>query len=149
MPHYIKCLLYLSTIVSNMVSELERFVQRGSRRLSCIQCTLLWSSLSHTCLIMNLYYHVMRYAGCNLVTFLNRTPKIDWCGITNKHHKGHIFKRDWTSTSYFIDFLTLNSEHNWEDLSIQLRKFNKHAFPITIRYQYIMRCPIFVESASS
>ena len=27
-----------------------------------------------------------------------------------------IFKRDWTTSSNFINYFTLNSEHNWEDL---------------------------------
>jgi subtilase family serine protease len=30
-------------------------------------------------------------------------------------------KRDWIASSNLIDYSTLNDEHNWEDLSIQLK----------------------------
>ena len=33
----------------------------------------------------------------------------------------HVFKRDCTTSSDFINYSTPNSEHNWEDLCIQLR----------------------------
>ena len=32
-----------------------------------------------------------------------------------------MFKRDWIMSSYFINYSTLNSEHNWEALYIQLK----------------------------
>ena len=62
--------------------------------------------------------------------FLNRTPILDWCmvgwGSKNKHHERHIFIRYWTKFSNFVTHSKLNSEHNWEDLCIQLR--NQQAY---------------------
>ena len=48
---------------------------------------------------------------------------------TNKQTpKQHLFKRDRTTSSTFINCQTLNNEHNWEDLYLQSR-INKHAPP--------------------
>ena len=37
-----------------------------------------------------------------------------------------MFNRDWTTSSNFINYSTLNSEHNWEDLRIQITLDNGH-----------------------
>ena len=42
-----------------------------------------------------------------------------------------IIKRDWAASSNFINYSTLNSEHNWEDLRI-VQEMYKHALPMTI-----------------
>ena len=46
------------------------------------------------------------------------------CGsmrIKEKTSRKHMFKRDWTTSSNNNNYSTLNSEHNWEDVWIQLR----------------------------
>ena len=43
-----------------------------------------------------------------------------------------MFKRYWTTSSKIDNYFTLNSEHNWEDLSIHVRKTTNIHFLITI-----------------
>jgi hypothetical protein len=43
----------------------------------------------------------------------------------------HMFQRDWTTPVSFINYTTLNNEHKWEDLCIQLR-INKHELLISM-----------------
>ena len=31
----------------------------------------------------------------------------------NKHHKRHMFQRDWTISPFLVTYSTLNGEHNW------------------------------------
>ena len=42
-----------------------------------------------------------------------------------------MLKRDWATCSRFINYATLNSEHNWEDLYSD-KESTKHAFLITL-----------------
>ena len=44
----------------------------------------------------------------------------------NKHHKARMFKKDWTASSDFMNYSTLNSEHNWEDLLYTKELINMH-----------------------
>ena len=81
-----------------------------------------------------MYIRNMKVDGSSTTYFLNRTPIFDWylfCQKSkSKHHKDTCLKRDCTTFSNINNYSTLNSEHDWEDLSIQLKKINKHALPI-------------------
>ena len=55
----------------------------------------------------------------NKVDGLNETPIFDSYVVTwGSKNKQHMF---WTMSSNINNYSTLNNEHNWEDLCIQLR----------------------------
>ena len=59
-----------------------------------------------------------------LIFFIQHLYLIGVCGyarIKEQRASIHMFNRDWAVSSNFINCFTLNSEHNWEDLYIQLR----------------------------
>jgi hypothetical protein len=61
-----------------------------------------------------------------LVTFLDCSPTmIDmWLEVRIKKPyiiKTRVKKKDWTTSFDFINYSILGSEHNWEELCIQLR----------------------------
>ena len=94
-----------------------------------------------------------RVWGCYSVTFLNMTPKSDWCVIRweskNKHPYRHMLKRNCTTSSSFINYFTLYSEHNWEEPCILVRNrqpctSNNHNW---IKDSPIFN-PIFVDATS-
>ena len=62
---------------------------------------------------------------CYSVSFFNWRPIFDWCvvrwGSKNKHHIHTCSKGDWTPSSIYINYSTINSEHTWEDLCVQFR----------------------------
>ena len=104
----------------------------------CRWCPLLWCLLFDSqWTLFQLYLGVRlrktnqlrptnpKVCGCYLITSLHWTSildrSVDWWGPKNKHHKRHVFERDWTMSSKFINTSTLRSEHDWGDLCIQLR----------------------------
>ena len=54
----------------------------------------------------------------------------------------------WKRLDYVFEYYwllyTLNSEHNWEDLRIQLRDQQKYIFN---NHKHIMRSPIYVDAS--
>ena len=63
---------------------------------------------------------------CYLLTFLIQTAIYTWlvCGYVRIKEQTpliHMLKRNWTTSLNFINHSTLNSEHNLEDLCIQVR----------------------------
>ena len=67
--------------------------------------------------------------GSSVACFLNLDLYI-WLFSGLVRIRGHtsykyVFKRDWTMFSIINIYVTLNNEHNWEDLCIQLRSQQK------------------------
>ena len=77
--------------------------------------------------VMGSYKQSLRYVGVIQTLFLIR--QLCLIGVLlHEDKRTNTIKtcvsRDWTVPSDFIYYSTLNSEHNWENLYIQLR--NKH-----------------------
>ena len=50
-----------------------------------------------------------------------------WFGeIKEQTSQRHMFKRDWTTYSTINNYVTLSSEHNWEDLHYPIIKKSTH-----------------------
>jgi hypothetical protein len=53
-----------------------------------------------------------KVSGPNLVTYLNRTPILEW-GWLGAHLRTDHKKRNWTTCSEFVNHARFNSQHNW------------------------------------
>lgn len=72
------------------------------------------------------------YAGVIWLIFLIGHLYLMVVRLGEDQRTNTMFKRDLTTLSNFSNYSTFDREHNWKDLSIQLRNEKKNALTITI-----------------
>jgi hypothetical protein len=135
------------------------------RRIECRASKIWWMRGMHGCLFRNEMDLVLsyigehgwasasrfpfrapyvRYAGVMRLLLLNWAHRFDWYvvswGSKSNHRKYMCLKTDWSMSSNNNNHSTLNNEHNWEDLCIQLRNLQTCTFD---SHDQSRRGPIF------